>query len=243
MISSALRRPAQIARNFGSKLGRQTVFGQHYYVLCNSLAYPLHPFRQTEHFSSNSSGGGVDNDNLVAAENDKSPPITEGGEELTAHFPWRHESDLPARFDAKDDFSGMPNNFRARFVRRLVSCKELNLSTFDALPIPFFARQWEEELAENFKMAFSAALEELLFSIYRGVVPVITDGGIISIDTSKRDAVTGSGDENLSVNNEYLRRMMDKDLIAKYQSFNADKSHLKLRIRPMEANLENIFAV
>jgi hypothetical protein len=239
MISSALRRPAQIARNFGCKLGRQTVFRQHY--VCNSLAYPLHTLRQTEHFSSNSSGGGAENDNLVVAENDKSPPITEGDEELTAHFPWRHESDLPARFDAKDDFSGMPNNFRARFVRRLVSCKELNLSTFDALPIPFFARQWEEELAENFKMAFSAAMEELLFSIYRGVVPVITDGGIISIDTSQR--VTGSGDVNMLVNNEYLIRMMDRALIAKYQSFNADKSHLKLRILPMEANLENIFAV
>jgi hypothetical protein len=117
----------------------------------------------------------------VAAENDKSPPITEGDEELAAHFPWRHESDLQARFDAKDDLSGMPNNFRARFVRRLISCKQLNLSTFDALPILFFAHQWEEELAENFKMAFSAAMEELLFSIYQEVVPVITDGGIMYI--------------------------------------------------------------
>ena len=90
-------------------------------------------------------------------------------------------------------------------------------------------------------MAFSAAMEELLFSIYRGVVPVNTDGGIISIDSSQR--IAGSEDANLLVNNEYLSRMMDKDLIAKYQSFNADKSHLKLRILPMEANLENIFAV
>jgi len=241
MISSALRRPTQIARNFGIKLGRQTVFREQHHDVCNLLGYPRYPSRQTEHcFSSNSSGGGADNDSLVV-ENDKSPPTTEGDEELAAYFPWRHESDLPARFDAKDDLSGMPNNFRARFVRRLVSCKELNLSTFEALPIPFFARQWEEELAENFKMAFSAAMEELLFSIYRGVVPVNTDGGIISIDSSQR--IAGSEDANLSVNNEYLSRMMDKDLIAKYQSFNADKSHLKLRILPMEANLENIFAV
>lgn len=204
--------------------------------MCNSLV-PRYPLHQPQNcFSSNSSGGGTKNDDVVVENTERDEEL------LAAHFPWRHESDLPARFDAKDDLSGMPNNFRASLFRRLVSCKELNLSMFDAFPIPFFTRQWEEELAENFKMAFSAAMDELLFSIYRGVVPVITDGGIISIDSSKKD-VAGNADANLLVNNEYLSRMMDKDLIAKYRSFNADKSHLKLRILPMEANLENIFTV
>lgn len=163
-------------------------------------------------------------------------------DELSAHFPWRHESELPTRILEKDDFSGMPNNFRARFVRRLVSCKELNMSMFDAIPIPFFTRGWEDELANNFLMAFGVALEELLFSLYRGSVPVMNDKGVISIDTSER-TVVASEDERLLENNEYLNRMLDKSLIAKYQSFNADNHHLKLYIRPMEATLENIFAV
>jgi len=78
------------------------------------------------------------------------------------HFPWRHEADPPARIEAKDDLSGMPNNFRSRFVRRLVACRELNLTPLDAISIPFYSRAWEEELANNFKGAFELALQELL---------------------------------------------------------------------------------
>ena len=167
------------------------------------------------------------------------------GDELTAHFPWRHESELPTRLLEKDDFSGGPNNFRKRLFRRLLSCRDLNLSTFEAIPIPFLARGWEQELANNFLMAFKLALEELLFSIYRGSVPVINDKGAISIDTSERCTIVAGGEADAGSleNNEYLNRMLDKSLIAKYQSFNADNHHLKLYIRPMEARLENIFAV
>jgi hypothetical protein len=159
------------------------------------------------------------------------------------NFPWRHERSPPARILARDDLSGMPNNFRARFVRRLVSCKELNLSPWDALPIPFFSRDWEVDLANNFKNAFGLALEELLSSIYRGTVPVVRgDGDLITMDTSDRIAGSGEG-ANLLENNEYLNRMLDKCLIASYQSFDADNHHLKFSIRPYGAKLESIFAV
>jgi hypothetical protein len=111
------------------------------------------------------------------------------------------------------------------------------------MPIPFFARCWEEDLADNFKAAFGLALEELLWSLYRGTVPVRkSDRGAISIDTSGR-VEASSGDANLIEKNEYLNRMLDKSLIAKYESINADNHHLKISIRPIEANLELIFAV
>jgi hypothetical protein len=159
------------------------------------------------------------------------------------YFPWRHESTLPARLLARDDLSGMPNNFRARFVRRLVSCKELNLSPWYAIPIPLFARDWEVDLANNFKIAFGLALGELLRSVYRGTVPVIRgDGDLLTMDTMERIAGSGGG-ANLLENNEYLNRMLDKCLIARYQSFDSDNHRLRFSMRPYEAKLESIFAV
>jgi len=185
---------------------------------------------------SSSSGGRADD----SVADDDEPPADD--DVSTAHFPWRHESRPLARLLEYDDLSGMPNNFRGRFVRRLVSCKEMNLSPWDAMPIPFFARGWEEELANNFKSAFEYALEELLSSIHRGTVPVRRDGGVISIDTSKKDKA--STESNLIENNEYLHRMLDKRLIAKYQSFDPDNHHLKLSIGPIKnTNLELIFTV
>jgi hypothetical protein len=65
------------------------------------------------------------------------------------YFPWRHKSNLPSRIADKDDLSAMPNNFRARFVRRMIAGRELNLSFWDILPLGF-ERGWEEELASNF---------------------------------------------------------------------------------------------
>lgn len=188
---------------------------------------------------SHSSSGGRAGDSVVAEDDE---PPADDDDASTARFPWRHESRPSARLLEYDDLSGMPNNFRGRFVRRLVSCKELNLSPWDAIPIPFFARGWEEELANNFKSAFEYALEELLSSIYRGTVPVRRDGGVISIDTSER--VKASADANPIENNEYLYRMLDKRLIAKYQSIDADNHHLKLFIGPIKnTNLELIFTV
>ena len=65
------------------------------------------------------------------------------------YFPWRHSPSLPARIENGDDFSGMPNNFRARFIRRTIAGQELNLKFWDLLPLPF-ERGWEQELAGNF---------------------------------------------------------------------------------------------
>ena len=66
------------------------------------------------------------------------------------YFPWQHTSSLPDRVvNDSDDLSGMPNNMRARFVRRMIAGRELNLTFWDILPLGF-EREWEEELAGNF---------------------------------------------------------------------------------------------
>ena len=65
------------------------------------------------------------------------------------YFPWSHTPHLPRRFEEKDDLSGMPNNLRARFVRRMIAGRELNLGFWDIVPLPF-EREWEAELASNF---------------------------------------------------------------------------------------------
>jgi len=166
------------------------------------------------------------------------------------HFPWRHEADPPARIEAKDDLSGMPNNFRSRFVRRLVACRELNLTPLDAISIPFYSRSWEDELANNFKGAFELALQELLRSVLHCKVEVKGDAGeqgVLSIDTSiKSDSTENDGNDKVDTNsiedNAYLNQMLDKKLIEKY-NINTDNMNVKLSIKPIEANLETIFAI
>ena len=95
-------------------------------------------------------------------------------------FPWRHQLDPPERILDNDVLSGMPNNFRARLVRRLVACREMNLSAFEAVPLPFGMKfTWERELAENFAIAFGFAVEELLMNVFGGRVQVDKKGGSI----------------------------------------------------------------
>jgi len=166
------------------------------------------------------------------------------------YFPWRHEADPPARVEAKDDLSGMPNNFRSRFVRRLVACRELNLTPLDAISIPFYSRQWEVELANNFKGAFELALQELLKSVFHCKVEVkgdVGEQGVLSLDTSmKSDTHSDDGDDKVNANsiedNAYLNQMLDKKLIDKF-NINTDNMHVKLSIKPIEGTLETIFAV
>ena len=153
-------------------------------------------------------------------------------------LPWRHESYPLLRIEEKNDYSNMPNNFRSRFVRRLVACRELNLSPLQAIPIPFFALNWESTLANNFKTAFELALIELLTSTFHDdEVSHVKIGQSITYCNKKVD------NENSLEDNEYLNRMLDKNLIAKYQHINTNNLHLTLSINPIEANLESIFAV
>lgn len=194
---------------------------------------------------------GTDNENT---EDDESTvkdteSTTNNDQQTPGYFPWRHDSEVPTRILEKNDFSGMPNNYRSRFVRRLVACRELDISPLAAIgPIPFFARSWETEMANNFAIAFELALEELLKSIFHEdriqVKNRRADDQVIIVDSSvKSDADSDVDTSNNLDKNEYLNSMMDKKLIAKYQSVNTDNFHLKLSIKPTEAILESIFAM
>ena len=67
----------------------------------------------------------------------------------SVHFPWRHSPTPLSRIQNNDDYSGMPNNVRAKFVRKLIAVREMNLSFLDALPtlIPGYRHEWERELS------------------------------------------------------------------------------------------------
>ena len=208
---------------------------------------------------SDDSSSTVEEDNVVGLDNDSSNGTPKDNEENKSEdsmpsdpvlFPWRHEADPPSRISEHDDLSGMPNNFRSRFVRRLVACRELNLTPLDAISIPFYSRQWEDELANNFKGAFELALQELLKSVFHCKVEVNGDAGeqgVLSVDTSmKPDNTDDDGDDKVDTNsvedNAYLNQMLDKKLIEKF-NINTDNMHVKLSIKPIEGTLETIFAV
>lgn len=86
------------------------------------------------------------------------------------HFPWRHETHPLPRILQRDDLSAMPNNFRARFLRKTIASRELGATFWEMVPIPFYTHEWELELAENFSVAFGLALEELLRVMVKGAV-------------------------------------------------------------------------
>ena len=70
------------------------------------------------------------------------------------YFPWHHSPNMPARLP--DDLSGMPNNFRARFVRQMIAGRELNLKFWDIPMVMMgFRREWEQELTANFAVGVS----------------------------------------------------------------------------------------
>lgn len=256
------------------------VRGYHYHYVTSSSIFDghyTHPY--TRAFSS--SGGGskdddkasvsdesIDNsepeDTTATADSNDAPTqdddddSDDNNSSKKTHFPWRHESTPLARITEKDDYSGMPNNFRARFLRRLIACREINLTPLHAVPLPFgIVHEWERDLSNNFAVAFRFGMEELLRDVFRGKVAVENSTGGeydedgISIDTSV--IITENEDDDASEkdvvpylaeeSNEYLKQMFDEDLLAIYQSIDPDNLHLKLSIRPIKATLQHIFAV
>ena len=149
----------------------------------------------------------------------------------------------------------MPNNVRAKFVRKLIAIREMNLSFWDALPIlpallPGYRHEWERELSTNFGIAFRLALEELLRTLFSdngsdGEV-VHSENHCISIDTSKmkrrnnasadlddNDETTTTSQSASIINNDYLSQMIDQALLQKYQQLDLQHLQLKLTIKPI----------
>ena len=176
----------------------------------------------------------------------------------SVHFPWRHSATPLPRIQNNDDYSGMPNNVRAKFVRKLIAIREMNLSFWDALPIlpallPGYRHEWERELSTNFGIAFRLALEELLCTLFSdngsdGGEVVHNENHCISIDTSKmmtrrkNDAAAASVELDAnekttktseSASNDYLSQMIDQTLLQKYQQLDLQHLQLKLTMRPI----------
>jgi len=152
---------------------------------------------------------------------------------------------LPDRVLQHNDFSG-PFNPTTRdppILRKLIAARELNIPFWDVMPIPFHKHEWEMDLANNFAVAFEFAMEELLRSLFQ--VPVKHENGIVSINsTTSTDVITTTSEveTHLFADNEYLKGMMDKNLIKQYQ-INPENMHLKFSLQPIEAELQHIFAV
>src|SRR5210317_1345394 len=190
----------------------------------------------------------------------------------SVHFPWRHSATPLPRIQNNDDYSGMPKNVRAKFVRKLIAIREMNLSFWDALPIlpallPGYRHEWERELSTNFEIAFRLALEELLCTLFSNLTLTLSDENhCVSIDTSKmmtrrkNDAAAASVELDAnekttktseSASNDYLNQMIDQTLLQKYQQLDLQHLQLKLTIKPIPdddsnapaVQLQNIFAV
>ena len=89
----------------------------------------------------------------------------------TQVFPWRHDASLPDRVLQHNDFSGAfnPTARDPPILRKLIAARELNISAWDVLPIPFYKHDWEIQLALNFAVAFEFAIGELLGTVFRGM--------------------------------------------------------------------------
>jgi hypothetical protein len=161
-------------------------------------------------------------------------------------FPWRHSPTPPTRLLNNDDYSGMPNNIRARFVRKLIAARELNLTFWNVLPIPLFGNQdWEEELASNFSVAFGLALSELLRTLFPAEGAARYEDQCVYVDSSVQSETKDNMIITTLENNDYLHQMMEQLLLQKFQHLNHDNNNvqIKLSLKPIQSRLQHIFAV
>eukprot|EP00984_Skeletonema_dohrnii_P034351 scaffold33535_cov134-Skeletonema_dohrnii-CCMP3373.AAC.1 len=157
-------------------------------------------------------------------------------------LPWRHDPSLPERVLQHNDYSGAfnPTARDPPILRKLIAARELNISAWDVLPIPFYKHEWESDLATGFAVAFEFAVGELLGTLFR--VSVNDDNGVI-VDSSQGSS--NSSPTTTIDNNEYLKNMMDKKLLAQFNQsiINPEDYQIKFSLRPFQAELQNIFAV
>eukprot|EP00985_Skeletonema_marinoi_P033321 scaffold41018_cov146-Skeletonema_marinoi.AAC.4 len=158
-------------------------------------------------------------------------------------LPWRHDPSLPERVLQHNDYSGAfnPTARDPPILRKLIAARELNISAWDVLPIPFYKHDWESDLATGFAVAFEFAVGELLGTLFR--VSVNDENGVVTIDSSQGSS--NSSPTTTIDNNEYLKNMMDKKLLAQFNQsiINPEDYQIKFSLRPFQAELQNIFAV
>lgn len=150
---------------------------------------------------------------------------------------------LPTRVLEHNDFSGAynPTTRDPPILRKLIAARELNISAWNVLPVPFHKHEWEIDLANNFAVAFEFAMAELLRTLFQ--VTVKNEDGAVSTSGNYTNNISK---DNVHVHppkeNEYLCGMMDKKLIHQYQ-VNPENLMLNFSLQPIEAELQHIFAV
>mmetsp|Transcript_20916 Transcript_20916/g.39561 ORF Transcript_20916/g.39561 Transcript_20916/m.39561 type:complete len:389 (+) Transcript_20916:77-1243(+) len=209
--------------------------------------------RRTESFQPRSFSSSFNDNNNDDNNNDDDADDDDDDNTTTSNllFPWRHAPTLPDRVLAHNDYSGQfnPTTRDPYILRKLIAARELNVSAWNVLPIPFYRHEWECDLANGFAVGFGFAMEELWRSLFR--VPVNNENGIISIDSSTRttsiieDTLSSSSSSpNEENNNEYLLEMMDKKLLRQYQTLiNPTELQFKFSLQPISSHLQHIFAV
>lgn len=90
-------------------------------------------------------------------------------------LPWRHDPSLPERVLQHNDYSGAfnPTARDPPILRKLIAARELNISAWDVLPVPFYKHDWEVDLAAGFAVAFEFAVGELFGTLFRGMFVLI----------------------------------------------------------------------
>lgn len=85
-------------------------------------------------------------------------------------LPWRHDPSLPERILQHNDYSGAfnPTARDPPILRKLIAARELNISAWEVLPIPFYKHGWESDLEIGFAVAFEFAVGELFGTLFRG---------------------------------------------------------------------------
>ena len=157
-------------------------------------------------------------------------------------LPWRHDSAPPERVLQHNDYSGAynPTARDPPILRKLIAARELNISAWDVLPIPFCYHDWEFDLVTGFAVAFEFAVGELMGTLFQASVTNVDS--VVTIDSSKSSSEFS---KQTIDNNEYLKNMMDKKLLAQFNKsiINPEDYEIKFTLRPIQAELQHFFAV
>jgi len=189
-------------------------------------------------FTSPASSSRDDEDGEIE-ENGGEPKEAPPNSNVSTTFPWRHSRDVLDRVVAKDDRSGLPNTIRARFVRRMLVAHELG--------VPWWSRffgSWETELSDDFAWAFGAGLSSLLSCKFDVPLDKITNEntGAVCIDTiSELDQKPGKEEKESA--EELAKAALEEELRILYKSVDPTAINIKLKVQPLEWQLENAFLI
>mmetsp|Transcript_1750 Transcript_1750/g.2438 ORF Transcript_1750/g.2438 Transcript_1750/m.2438 type:complete len:326 (+) Transcript_1750:183-1160(+) len=154
-------------------------------------------------------------------------------------FPWRHSKAELQRVVDQDDLSGMPNNARARFVRRALAARELDKGWLDI----FLTDAWKEELASDMQWAFQMGVAGMLSRTFKVPMDDINknQGSIALNHTGKVD--TSLTEEQSEETKEFSGRILEENLIKLYESVDPQSIDVVFKMTPVDCRLDHAFVI